>query len=172
MKLAGITTVWRCLGLFAVLLSLGACDGRVTADADSLTNLGTAEPSGNDDPKRLAERIKFNWRMNCQGCHGPDGSGSAARGVPPLVALNRFQRIPEGREFLIRVPGMARSPLTDDELTELANWMMQEFSQPESLDRWEPYTTAEVAVLRDRPIVDRIAAHRAELLRKLGSPEI
>ncbi|MAQ30238.1 MAG: hypothetical protein CL950_09720 [Erythrobacter sp.] len=67
---------------------------------------------------------------------------------------------------------MARSPLTDDELTELANWMMQEFSQPESLDRWEPYTTAEVAVLRDRPIVDRIAAHRAELLRKLGSPEI
>ena len=105
--------------------------------------------------------------MNCQGCHGPDGSGNEARDVPELVALDKFQRLPEGREFLIRVPGMSRSPLSDEDLTELANWMMAEFATPGVAHDWQPYSTAEVAALRSRPIVDGIVQHRARLITSI-----
>lgn len=112
---------------------------------------------------------RFNWQMNCQGCHHPNGEGNEARGIPPLEKLEGFQKISEGREFLIRVPGMARSALSDEELTQLANWMMDEFSTPGTEPDWPSYSVEEVAELRKRPITDGIVEQRAALLARIAS---
>lgn len=113
-------------------------------------------------------RVLFDWQMNCQGCHHPDGAGNAQRGIPPLEALENFQTLPEGREFLIRVPGMSRSPLNDEQLTNLANWMMTEFSTPGAAQEWQPYSLEEVSRLRARPIAVDVVRKREALLKLIA----
>lgn len=150
----------------AAMLAAGCDQEPVSGMARSDATLAAAtSPVDREDV--AAARIHFNWQMNCQGCHGTDGTGNEARDVPDLVALERFQRLPAGRDFLIRVPGMARSPLSDEDLTELANWMMGEFATPGVPHDWQPYSTAEVAALRKRPIIDGIVEHRARLITKI-----
>lgn len=130
--------------------------------------VGTHQPAG---PKLAfnAQKAHFDYQMNCQGCHGPDGAGSAKRGVPSLDDLDRFQKLPEGREFLIRVPGMSRSPLSNADLANLANWMMEEFAGTDGTVPFEPFEEAEVARLRDNPIVDGVVEHRAKLVARLDA---
>lgn len=107
--------------------------------------------------------------MNCQGCHHPNGEGNAARDIPPLEALEKFQRLPEGRAFLIQVPGMSRSKLSDEELTQMANWMMEEFTTPQTDEEWQPYSVREVARLRRSPITEGVRDYRKRLMARLES---
>ena len=59
-----------------------------------------------------------------------------------------FLHSKEGREFVIRVPGVATSSLADDELTEMMNWLLLNFSAQELPDPFVPFLTEEVAALR------------------------
>lgn len=159
----------RCLIVFAVALAgsgLAGCGGLEPA-ADDGARVAVAHDNVSSAKAHDDARNRFNWQMNCQGCHGPDGAGNVARDVPRLAALETFQRLPEGREFLIRVPGMSRSPLTDAELTNMANWLMEEFATPGVSQDWQPYTVAEVSELRQRPIIDGIVQHRAQVIASI-----
>ena len=158
---------YRVIGCAAGLAAFGLAGcGEEAPGAEQVATAVVTSPVAASDSHAEA-RNRFNWQMNCQGCHGPDGAGNIARDVPRLAALETFQRLPEGREFLIRVPGMSRSPLSDEELTEMANWMMDEFATPGVRHDWQPYTTAEVSALRSRPIVDGIVQHRAKLIASI-----
>ena len=88
------------------------------------------------------------WMLNCQGCHRADGSGTgiAVPTLPGIVA--RFLSVPGGREYLIRVPGVANSPLTDASLAELINWMLEEFDPANVPSDFTPYTGEELASFR------------------------
>jgi mono/diheme cytochrome c family protein len=97
------------------------------------------------------------------GCHTPDGSGEPGR-VPSLKAtLLPFARLPQGRRFLVQVPGASQSTLSDAELAELLNWMIQTLSAKPS-DSFAHFTEAEVASYRRTPLV-AVQATRAKLLR-------
>ncbi len=88
------------------------------------------------------------WMLNCQGCHRADGAGTgtAVPAMPGIVA--RFLAVPGGREYLIRVPGVAASPLADVSLAVLVNWMLEKFD-PENIPAdFTPYTREEVSSLR------------------------
>jgi hypothetical protein len=88
------------------------------------------------------------WMLNCQGCHRADGNGTGSA-VPPLSGLvSHFLSVPGGREYLIRVPGVAGSPLPDGQLTELVNWMFQEFDPGNIPAGFVPYTEQEITALR------------------------
>src|SRR5262249_48882191 len=53
------------------------------------------------------------YALNCQGCHRADGIGTPGS-VPPLAgSVARFLTVPGGREYLVRVPGVAQAPLDD-----------------------------------------------------------
>ena len=88
------------------------------------------------------------WMLNCQGCHRADGSGigSEVPAMPGIVA--RFLAVPGGREYLIRVPGVAASPLPDDSLAVLVNWMLKKFDPENIPGHFTPYTPEEVSSLR------------------------
>ena len=44
--------------------------------------------------------------------------------------MGTFLTVPGGREYLVRVPGSAQSPLSDAELARVLNWMIRAFGPP------------------------------------------
>ena len=119
-------------------------------------------PAGVDNPQRAWQ----NWTLNCQGCHRPDGTGSA--GTAPSLAgtVARFLSVPGGREYLGRVPGVATSPLSNADLSEVMNWMLWRFDQAHMPPDFRPFTAAEVGQLRTGPLRLEASQMRAELLKK------
>ncbi|MDG2308430.1 MAG: hypothetical protein P8R42_27950 [Candidatus Binatia bacterium] len=102
--------------------------------------------------------------LHCSGCHRPDGSGAPDE-VPSLVGLDRFLRLPEGRAYLIRAPGVAQAPVTDERLAALMNWVLVEFG---GAGVSPAYTAAEVKKWRALPLRDPTEL-RARLL---AGPEV
>ena len=89
------------------------------------------------------------YLLHCAGCHLPDGSGSKVNDVPSLQDIpGHFASIPEGRAFLTQVPGIAYSPLNNEEAAEVLNWVLQNFSKNTLGPAFQAFTTEEVARLR------------------------
>lgn len=95
----------------------------------------------------------FNYMLHCQGCHLPDGTATPGI-IPPLVGAAQFLSVDGGREYLVRVPGVALSTIPDEELAALVNWMLEQFSPGQIPEDFEPYTAAEVAQYRQQPLVE------------------
>lgn len=105
------------------------------------------------------------WALNCQGCHQPDGAGLPGATPPLRGVAARFTATPEGRAYLVRVPGVANSPLSDADLAELLNWLLLRFDREHLNADFRPYQAAEVGRLRLRPLRVEAARVRAELVR-------
>ena len=59
---------------------------------------------------------KTDYLLYCRGCHLADGS-SVPPQVPTLLnVIGRIVATPEGRDYVIRVPGVAQSALPDKQL--------------------------------------------------------
>jgi len=71
---------------------------------------------------------------------------------------------PEGRDFVVRVPGVAQSPLSNEDTAALLNWMVRTLSDLKVPPGFQDYSASEVQSLRTRPLV-RVSALRARLLR-------
>jgi mono/diheme cytochrome c family protein len=131
------------------------------ATALGLAALVPASARAGSDPQ-------IDYMLQCQGCHAPDGSG-AQGAVPDLRgSLALFPLVTGGREYLIRVPGSAQSPLGDAELAALLNWMIRRFGPAAAAREVEPFTAAEVARHRRPPLLD-VGELRRELLRRIGA---
>ena len=115
-----------------------------------------------------ASRAQVNYMLNCQGCHGADGAGTADGAVPTMKDfLGNFLSVTEGREFLIRVPGSANAALTDAALAEVLNWMLPRISPGQIPADFAPYTEAEVAKWRKEPLAD-VIGERAKLIARMA----
>ena len=107
-----------------------------------------------------------NYILNCQGCHLPDGSGSEGN-VPKMNDfVGYFLHVPGGREFIVQVPGAAGAPISDQELADVMNWMLLNFSKNELPDPFVPYDSEEIAKLRKEPLID-MHHRREELIVKI-----
>lgn len=97
---------------------------------------------------------KEDYVLHCRGCHGPEGAG--AEGAVPSFRgqVARFLAIPGGREYLVRVPGVSQSELSDARLATLLNWLVREFDAPDLPADSAPYTELEIARIRRPPLVD------------------
>ncbi len=113
---------------------------------------------------------KINYMMECQGCHLADGSGGLDN-IPPLNNhVAKFLSVEGGREFLVRVPGVAQAPLSDEETTAVINWMLREFGPVDIANQYPPYTVKEVAHWRRQPL-DEIDAEREKLIAAIKAQE-
>ncbi|MGH6696979.1 c-type cytochrome [Sphingopyxis sp.] len=105
---------------------------------------------------------RTDYMLHCQGCHLPDGGETPGK-VPPLAGhIDRFLSRPGGREFIMRVPGVAQSGLPDARIAALLNWIVQEFGSARRLSA-PLFTAAEVARYRQQPLTDPLAQRRAIL---------
>jgi mono/diheme cytochrome c family protein len=104
-----------------------------------------------------------NYALQCMGCHTPDGSGVPGR-VPSIrTTLLPFARMPAGRQFLVQVPGSAQSTLSNAQLAELLNWMIENLSTEPSRNDYKRFTEEEVAGFRQHALIE-VRATRERLL--------
>jgi hypothetical protein len=96
-----------------------------------------------------------------------DASGHPDKGVPSMRgALGHFMTLPEGRAFLVQVPGVNNAGLTDPQIAALTNWMINQFSADTAPPGWLPYSADEVAAAKRARPVD-VAKARAVLIDRL-----
>ena len=108
------------------------------------------------------------YMLNCMGCHGTEAQGVPGK-VPPLAnALSRFMRTPEGRNYVLRVPGAANSALSDTQLAAVLNWLAVTYDSKAATDQPAPFTSQEVSLLRHRPLVS-VLATRSAVVRNLAT---
>lgn len=117
------------------------------------------------------QRAKMNWMLSCQGCHQADATGSA-NGAPSMAGeVARFLTVEGGREYLIRVPGVANAGMSDEQLAELLNWTLETFDKEHLPADFTPFTAGEVASGRAQPLVSEAAVMRETLRGKFAGGE-
>jgi hypothetical protein len=98
---------------------------------------------------------RLDYALKCKGCHGLWGEGTPGH-VPRLDGfVGLFTHLPEGRDYLMRVPGVARSVLDDVRLTAVLNWVLETYGREQVAPGFRPFTVEEVAEARRRPLEDR-----------------
>ena len=107
--------------------------------------------------------------LYCMGCHGAEAQGVAGR-VPPLAgSVALLMRSPEGRDYVLRVPGAANSALSDAQHAAVLNWLAQRYPPPGGpAPASAPFTAAEVAGLRHTPLAN-VKESRREVVRALAA---
>jgi mono/diheme cytochrome c family protein len=110
------------------------------------------------------------YMLNCWGCHRPNGEGIPGT-APTLKGAVDFLRVPGGREYLISVPGVALSPLSNEQAAEVMNWILKSFSKDRLPTGFKPYTAAEIGKARTTHLLD-IKKARADLMTKMVATRV
>jgi mono/diheme cytochrome c family protein len=110
-----------------------------------------------DEPQR-------DYMLNCMGCHTADGHGSSGK-VPSLRdTLGPLAADRDGRRYLVEVPGVAQSQLTDAAVAQLLNWMLRNLAAEPA--PFVEYTRDEVARYRAQRLTS-VQATRAQILSRI-----
>lgn len=178
-----------CRSIGVVLCGVVTCVAWAEVTANTTTSATTSATSGvhtqvqttlgrqvvlrSDAPSLSpAQSPRALYVLHCAGCHGQDGSGSFSARVPDVRAVGHFLRVPGGREFLIQVPGVMASGLDDAQVAAVSNWLLTQLAAASLPPQHRPYDAAEIARLRQQPLVD-VAATRSALAQhaaQLGWP--
>jgi hypothetical protein len=115
-----------------------------------------AAPAGAGDPETVSphryEGAQLDWVLRCGGCHGIHGQGTLGH-VPRLAGfVGHFTRHPEGRDYLMRVPGVVRARLDDVRLAAVLNWLLASLSPDQVAAEFAPFTPKEIASARRSPL--------------------
>jgi cytochrome c peroxidase len=111
----------------------------------------------------------FAYLLHCSGCHLEDGS-SAPPIVPDLrYGLGPLLTIPEGRSYLLGVPGVTDTPIPASEMAGLMNWLIGTL-YPDRTD-FEPFTVEEINDGRLNRLDDPLKARGELFLKLLGSTD-
>jgi mono/diheme cytochrome c family protein len=141
---------------------------------------GQAEPQASNVPDVLTRqsglrvapmpRAAQTYATNCQGCHGE--LGVSASEIPTLAGrVGYFTRLPQGRRYIVQVPNVALNPSSDEDIAAVLNWVLLTYSRRELLSDFEPYTAAEVSVLR-KSRIDVVAERRRVIEELVASRQI
>jgi hypothetical protein len=112
----------------------------------------------------------------CGGCHGVDGR-SAPAALPELRGrVGYFMCTPASRAYLIRLPNIAHSRLTDNQqLADLMNFVIFGLGEASAPPGTKPFTGEEVArerqfALSSTSLTAERARHVESAIRKCGAP--
>jgi hypothetical protein len=143
--------------------------------AAALAALVATTPGGAADyaPGQPLERFagpRADYAFRCKGCHGFAGEGTPGH-VPRLAGfVGLYTHLPEGRDYLMRVPGVARSALDDARLAGVLNWMLQVYGAGTTAPGFAPFTAEEVGRAREEVLtgLDQTRARLVGDLRERG----
>ena len=107
------------------------------------------------------EQIRLDYLLHCSGCHLPTGEG--ANGVRGLKELGPIVARPGGRAYLVQVPDASQTPITDANLAQITNWVLQEFNAETLPTNFVPLTEQEVSEARVVTLMDP-RRRRAQIL--------
>lgn len=102
---------------------------------------------------------KTDYLLYCRGCHLANGE-SVPPEVPSLHELGQLLKSEAGREYIVRVPGVSQTPMSNERLAAVLNWVVSEFN--EAPRNFRPYSAAEVGAARAKVLADP-KGYRAKL---------
>lgn len=101
-----------------------------------------------------------NYLLRCSGCHGLEGDGVIAGGIPPFPGfIDIFFRDEESRLYLMHVPGVVSASLTDQEIAEVMNYVLDRWGTPGSNAAY--FSEEEVTHLRAKSVPDVVVLRRS-----------
>ncbi|WP_204243998.1 hypothetical protein [Vibrio galatheae] len=131
-----------------------------------LFSMSTYSFGYSDETEKALHKVRFQYQMFCQGCHVGDGRGG--KDVPDMRDhIGAFLTIPQGRDYLIQVPGSANAAVNNEDLANLMNWIVVEFGGESTPDNFKPYTSEEVGRLRQSPLTE-VTEYRKGLVQKIA----
>lgn len=154
------------LALCVALLAVGGI-GAARGQADSGPTWASPEDM---------ELARVQYTEHCAGCHGVNGT-TAPAALPELRGrVGWFMCTPEARAYLLRLPNIAQSRITDNhDLANMMNFVVFVLGESSAPVGTKPFTGEEVA--RERKLALTTAAltvERARLtnavIRKCGAP--
>jgi mono/diheme cytochrome c family protein len=150
----------------AIAVALALTLGHASAIGGQDMVLGRMVPARIDAPSTAsATHARAHYVLQCAGCHGFDGSGTASAYVPDLRQLGRFLHLPGGREFIVSVPGVMGSGLDDRQVAEVINWILRGMAGDSLPAGTAPYTAEEIGRVRAKPLLDVFGARRQLVLQ-------
>ena len=112
----------------------------------------------------IADAAHSDWVLHCVGCHTVKARGAGSGRVPDLAdAIGWYLQVPEGRAYLVQVPGVNNTGLDDRRIAAVVNYVIEHFAGTSKPAGFVPYTTEEVARYRASRPVD-ITHKRRQLL--------
>jgi hypothetical protein len=118
-----------------------------------------------------AESPQNLYTLNCWGCHRANGEGISGT-APPLRDAADYLKVPGGREYLIRVPGVSQSLLNDADTALVMNWIIGNFSPGRVPADFKPFTATEIHQARAQAHLYDITETRERLLNKMVAMKI
>lgn len=132
-------------------------------------NHGPVDPPNAEPRSEWArrDRPRYDYVLHCSGCHFMHGEGMASAGIPRVRdQIGYFLAIPEGRAYLMQVPGLLTAGLGDEGAAGVVNWMVEYFGGPSRPADFVPYTAEEARRYRlERPA--DIGAKRRRIVAEL-----
>lgn len=119
-------------------------------------------------PVTAAERsAPVNYVLRCLGCHLHDGTGLPAAGIPDFVGkVGVFGGSEDGRRYLLHVPGVINSGLSEQETAALLNYIMDTYAGASMPEVFVPFTAEEVGTLKAQN-VGNVVAYRRKIAAEL-----
>ena len=102
----------------------------------------------------LAKSPRTNYLLYCSGCHLVNGEGKHPN-VPTLHGeLGLMLAVPEMRDYLVQIPGAAQAPIDDAELTDVINWVLEQWNKETLPENFKSLTLEEVSRARQEILAD------------------
>lgn len=165
--------IWPAAAALAGLLLLVAAAPPVVSAPDAYAGDVSGLPA--NYPGSM-DQAQTDYVEHCGGCHGIKGNAAPAD-LPNLQGrVGWFMCLPEGRDYLMRLPNIARSRITDNEqLADLMNFMVFGLGGKSTPAGARPFAPAEVAEGRTRAFTSvSLIKTRAQIvekvIRKCGAP--
>jgi mono/diheme cytochrome c family protein len=95
-----------------------------------------------------------NYLLHCSGCHLPNGIGDPPNTPSLRGTIGKIVATPEGRDYIIRVPGSSQTPMSDEQLAAVLNWMLTEFNSSTLPENFKPLSAKEVSKSRSLVLAD------------------
>ncbi len=169
------------IGVLGLLAAAAAWPApRTVHDRYSAAAHGAKAPDGSDRSRWVRSpasghrvsrlrAVQVAYLTSCGGCHGVEGV-SAPRAVPTLRHLTgSFLCTRQGRQFIVRLPDVALSSLSDRMLTKVMNWVVFDMGAPVAGgSKARRYTVAEVARLRREPLTQNgLTPYREQVVARI-----
>ncbi len=109
------------------------------------------------------------YRLHCSGCHGIDGMGSKIGRIPQFPGIvGQVLKVPEGRTYLVLVPGLVNAALPDADAARVLNYVLQTWGHADLPDDAKDFTADEVKKIRQTHI-DDIVEFRQQIRNRLAA---
>lgn len=133
----------------------------------ALALLAGAGNAAQPDWSKTAYSARANYVLRCSGCHGLDGHQREKGGIPALKdSVGVFTSDPDGRTYLLKVPGVRNSNLSPADTAAVLNYVMTTFAG-ESLPADAPAFTADEVEAAAKVTITDVVGLRREVSARL-----